>query len=112
MKYLKPLLLSLGYALFGGLNLTCFLRILSIGSSAFARWAQYPRLVPFCIVVGILSLLACLGLLLLNFMMFGKEPLETPMWDRILLEIAVTVLLLIPSAVCWDKLLRWISQTF
>ncbi|MBQ4065952.1 MAG: hypothetical protein IJD10_07615 [Clostridia bacterium] len=112
MKYVKPLLLSFGYALFGGLSLICFLRILSIGASAFAGVSQYPRLIPFCIAVGILSLLACLGLLILNVMMFGKEPMEIPMWDRILLEVAVTVLLIIPSAIGWDKVLRWLSETF
>jgi hypothetical protein len=36
----------------------------------------------------------------------------TPMWDRILPEITVTVLLAFPSTIYWDKLLQWLSKAF
>jgi predicted cation transporter len=76
------------------------------------RRGQYPRLVPFCIVAGLISLLICLGLLILNIIMFGKEQMGTPVWDRILPEITVAVLLAFPSTIYWDKLLQWLSKAF
>ncbi len=110
MKIMQSLLFAIAYALFSGMSFICFLRLLAIAASPFANAASYPRLFPFCVMIGILSLFMGIGIILLRLCMLGKEPLDAPVKGRILVEILVALVLFLPAAALWNTVLQKLSQ--
>ena len=77
-------LFTLGYAIVFSVGVECFLNILSfccsvsLDSPSVAE--RYPRFFAFCLVVGLVALVALLGILLLNVTFSEKLKYSRGVW--------------------------------
>ena len=116
MKNLRAIGLSLpftaGYAALLGLDMVCLLRLLgaamAISLDGKAVIDQYPRFLPFCILVGILALFFLIGLAFLNALIYQKQAF--PRWLGVA-QAAASLVLTLPMAKAWEILFDYLQKT-
>lgn len=99
------------YTIFFSLGLACLLQLfgvalgVAIDGSAVIR--QYPRLIPFCIVVGILCLIALAALGLLNAKFSKKLNYTKTVW---IIQFVCAFVISIPMIKVWEMLLGFLQK--
>ena len=108
IKTLFPILLySLGHAAVISLGAVCALNAVAIVFNLFGYSGQYPRFLPFCVIVGLLAFVGWALLTFRNARYFLNH--DTHLRWKIALEVALTLLLTLPGMWLWDTLFRWLQ---
>ena len=106
-------LITLIYALTIGLGNTCFLNVASmcmgIALDGKNVVEQYPRFFPFCIIVGIASLVVLIIEILLNIRLADR--LEYSRF-KLYAQIIASLVLSIPMMVIWMQLFEHLHKVF
>ena len=111
-RFLLPVL-TLANAVFLSLGMECFLNLLGIalGISLDGRTvsSQFPRFMPFCVVVGFAALLCLIGILILNFKCTQKFRITVDFW---IAQYFIAVVVSFPMILLWDMLFDYLQKTF
>ena len=105
---LFPVLYALGHAALISLCAVCALNAVAIVFNPFGSSGQYPRFLPFCVIVGILAFAAWVILSIRNARHFLNHDIH--LQRKIALEVALTVLLTLPGMWLWDNLFAWLQK--
>lgn len=109
IKNLFPILLyPLGHAAVISLGAVCFLNVAAITLSPFGSTGSYPRFVPFCVIVGILTFAAWVLLTFCNARYLLNH--DTYLRWKIALEVALTLLLTPAGMWLWENLFSWLQR--
>ena len=106
-------LFTFANALFFSLGMECLLSLLGIvmavsldGSSVLE---QYPRFVPFCLVLGIACLAGLIAVLILNLKLSEKLALTKTSW---VLQYVLAFVAALPAVKLWEMLFVFLQKTF
>lgn len=100
---------TLGNAVFLSLGLTCLLDLLSLSMGiSLDSEIQYPRFIPFCILLGVLSLLGLVAILVLNIKASEKFPFTKLTWY---VQSIIALFLSIPMMKLWQMLFEFLQKT-
>ena len=101
------------YALILGLGMTCLLNLegIALAAAAFgdSLVKQYPRFIPFCLLVGTAALIALIVILMINRKVAAKLAFTGKMWWVQMISAAV---LSLPALQLWAVLFEWLQKTF
>ena len=110
-KILLALAFAVAYATFLSLGLECLLNLFGIsmgialdGSSAAK---QYPRFIPFCLIVGFLALAALVGIFILNFKASDKYEFTKKIWVP---QMIIAFFVSIPMIKPWEMLFDFLQK--
>ncbi|MBR5272023.1 MAG: hypothetical protein IKU25_01325 [Clostridia bacterium] len=117
MKSVNKWFISLGFSVLHAIALSvgiyCFLDVFSgfLVAAVFDEplLANYPRYVPFCIVVGLLALIAFILICWLNTKLFKKHSFTKPM---LVVEAIVTLALTVPLVMVWADFFAYLHKIF
>lgn len=99
------------YAIFFSLGLACLLQLfgvalgVTIDGSAVIR--QYPRLIPFCLIVGVICLVALIALVFLNAKFSKKLNYTKTVW---IIQFVCAFVISIPMIKVWEMLLGFLQK--
>ena len=99
------------YACFFSLGVACLLQLLgvalgvAIDGSAVIR--QYPRLIPFCFIVGFVCLTALIALAFLNAKFSKRLDYTARVW---IIQFACAFVISIPMIKLWEMLLGFLQK--
>jgi hypothetical protein len=105
-------LFTAAYAVLFGLGVECLFHLIGImlGSAIDGGVVfDYPRLVPFCLIVGFLSLITLIGLFLFNIHVSEKCGYTKIKWW---LQSVAVLLLWVPMAWLWELLFDFLRAAF
>ena len=98
---------------FLGLGMECLLNLLSLALAISLDGAlvvrQYPRFIPFCIILGIIALLCLLAVLILNIIVTEKLGVTKPI---LIFEYVFSLALSLPMIKLWDMLFDLLRKIF
>ena len=101
---------ALAYAVFLSMGLACLYGVagtcMTVGPDPSL---EYPRFVPFCLVVGGISLAVFAGLLLLNRLTAEDVGYTGKAW---VMQFFAVLVLSFPMTMLFGWLLRWLSHIF
>lgn len=103
----KVYLFSIGYSIFGSLGLLCLFQWFCM--AAFHERYLYPYLYPFCIIVGIISLFACISIFAINFNIIKNT---NKILKTVLKEILIISVTFIPMLGIWNCILNIAGNLF
>ena len=114
---MKKILLAsafiIAYAAFLSLGMECLLNLLSvfmaISLDGGAVTKQYPRFIPFCIIVGILALVALVAVFVMNLKASDKFGFTKRLWWA---QMIITVVISVPMIKLWETLFDFLQKTF
>ncbi len=117
MKTLNSLVLylifTISYAVFLSVGFTCLLNLLgcamAISLDGGSVIAQYPRFVPFCLAVGVLSLILLGFVGYLNFKISEKMNYSKQKWT---VQWICAVVISFPMIKIWEILFEFLQKTF
>jgi len=100
---------TLGNTIFLSLGMTCLLNLLSISVGISLDSAiQYPRFIPFCIILGIVALLGVIFLFFGNIKMSEKFKFTKWTWY---FQYIFAFVLSIPMVKLWQMLFDFLQKT-
>ena len=100
---------TLGNATFLGLGMTCLLNLLSISVGiSLDSEIEYPRLIPFCMILGIVALLGVIFLLFGNIKISEKLKFTKRTWY---FQYIFAFVLSIPMIKLWQMLFDFLQET-
>ena len=112
-KTLLPSLFAVTYAIFFSLGITCLLNLFGIavafGIDGKRVIEQYPRYIPFCLVVGFMSLIALFVIFMLNRKLSKKVAFSKKTW---ILEFLSAFVFSIPMVSLWIQLFAFLHKAF
>jgi len=101
------------YIIFFSLGVACFLGALGamLGASLDHAnpWKAYPLYMPFCVIVGLVSLIVFLVTLALNIRFFERSGLSNKLG---IVEAVCTLVALVPMLLFWDKVFDVLGKIF
>ena len=101
---------TLGNTVFLSLGMTCLLDLLSISVGiSLDTEIEYPRFIPFCIILGIVALLGVGFLLLGNIKISEKLKFTKRAWY---FQYIFALVLSIPMIKPWEMLFDFLQKTF
>ena len=90
------------------LGIECLLNLLSLSMAiSLDSVVKYPKFIPFCIVLGIVALLALAAMLVLNIKMSEKLNFTKMIW---IFEYALALVLSIPMIKIWEMLFEFLQK--
>lgn len=101
------------YAIFFSLGLVCLWQLfgvalgVAIDGSAVIR--QYPRLIPFCLIVGVICLVALIALVFLNAKFSKKLDYTRNVW---IIQFACAAIVSVPMIMLWARLFEFLQKVF
>ena len=99
----------LANAAFLSLGIECLLNLLSLCMAISLDSAeQYPRFIPFCIVLAIVALLGLITMLILNIKISEKLNFRKSVWY---FEYIFALVLSLPMTKLWEMLFDFLSET-
>ena len=110
-KWMIASIFAVSYAVVLGLCLECLLNLMgavmavSLDSGAVTR--QYPRFIPFCVVVSLLTLTALVLLLVLNIKISHKQVYTKKTWW---VQSVAALVMTIPMIKLWEVLLDFLHK--
>lgn len=106
-------LFAVAYALFLSIGMECLLNLLSISFAISLDGRsvaeQYPRFIPFCLVVGFLALIALALLLFFNVKVAEKLEYTKRLWC---VQYVIAFIISIPMLKVWEMLFSYLQHTF
>ena len=114
MKKTACMILSvLANTAFLSLGMECLLILLSLSmASSLAGTSvteQYPRFIPFCVVLGIVALIGLIAVLVINIKASEKLNFTKTIW---IFECILVFVLSLPVMKLWETLLDFLQKTF
>ena len=112
-KIILTLVFVMAYAISLSLALECLLNLLatalaiSLDGSAVTK--QYPRFIPFCLIVGIIALAVIIVTFILNLKVSKKFAFTKRLWVS---EIIIAFVISIPMIKPWHMLFEFLQRTF
>lgn len=113
MKIAAYLLFAIAYAAFLSLGMECLLNLLSISmgialdGQSLAN--QYPRFIPFCVVVGFFALVALALLVIMNMKLSEKIHYTQRAWY---IQFVLALVVSIPMIKLWEMLFEYMQTVF
>lgn len=119
----KNIALGFGYSIFGSLGFLCVFNVYCIMHFR-GEEAKYPYLYPFCIIVGITSLIACIIIFFLTVKIITKhknKSKETEQYKKrkinytirsIITVVSVALITFVPFLALWSWLIDNIGKIF
>ena len=112
-RFMLFLIFTTVYAIFLSVGFTCLLNLLgcamAISLDGNSVTGQYPRFIPFCLAVGIISLIS-LGLVwYLNFKLSEKMNYTNRKWT---IQWICSVAVSFPMIKIWEMLFDFLQKTF
>ena len=96
-------------AAFLSLGIECLLNLLCLSMAiSLDSVVKYPRFVPFCVTLGIVSLLGLIAMLILNIKLSEKLRFTKSIW---LSEYLFAVVLSIPMIKLWEMLFEFLQKS-
>ena len=96
---------SIGYALVWSLGIECLLNLMgmamAISPDSASVTEQLPRLIPFCVIVGVLALAALVSILILNLKVSEKYSFTKEIWWT---QMVIAFIISIPMIKPWEML--------
>ena len=109
-KSICVILSILANAAFFSLGMSCLLHLLSLAMAiSLDSSAQYPRFIPFCIILGTVASLGLIAMLILNIKASEKLCFTKSGW---LFEYISSFILSVPMIKLWEMLFRFLQKTF
>jgi len=103
---------TLGNAIFLSLGLTCLLNLLSLAMAISLDGKsvveQYPRFIPFCIILGIVALIGVIFLLFGNIKISERHNFTKWLWC---FQYIFALVLSIPMIKLWQMLFDFLQKT-
>ena len=113
LKIVAYLLFSIAYASFLSLGMECLLNLLGISMGIALDGKspanQYPRFIPFCVVVGFLALGALVLLAIWNMKVSEKLDYTKRVWC---IQSVLAVAVSIPMIKLWEMLFEYMQTVF
>ncbi len=113
IKIVACLLLIIAYAVFLSIGTECLLSLLSIYMSISLDGEsvanQYPRFIPFCVVVGFLALVALVLLVILTIKVSEKLDYTKRVWY---IQSIFAFVVSIPMIKLWEMLFEYMQKAF
>ena len=103
---------SLAYGILFSLGSSCMLNLLGIGMALSLDGGilnQYPRFIPFCMLVCLLTLAAIVILFIYQFYAAEKLGFTKRMWY---VQFLSAVVIAIPMMELWERLFVFLRATF
>lgn len=105
MKMFLSLAFVLSYATFLSLGFECLLNLLgtsmAISLDGAAITKQYPRFIPFCLLAGLLSLVAIIVIFILHTKLSERFEFSKKLWRT---QIIIAAVLSVPMVKLWETL--------
>lgn len=99
------------YACFFSLGVACLLQLLGVALGVALDGQtvirQYPRLIPFCFIVGIICLIALIVLAFLNAKFSKKLNYTKTVW---IIQFVCAFVISIPMIKVWEMLLGFLQK--
>ena len=105
---LFPILYALGNAALISLGGTCALHAVAIVFNPFGSSGQYPRFLPFCVLLGLAAFLVWIYLIFQNARHLLNH--DAHLRWKIAAEVTLTLLLTLPGMWLWDNLFCWLQK--
>ena len=112
----RPLIISLFtvvYAAILSLGAECLLNLLSavmsVSLDSPTATEQYPRFIAFCIIVGIVALLALIAVIILNFKLSERLKYNK---NVSIIQSIVALAVSVPLIGLWELLFKALQNTF
>lgn len=103
----------IAYAAFLSLGMECLLNLLSVFMAVAldggAVTKQYPRFIPFCIIVGILALVALAAVFVMNLKASDKFGFTKRLWW---MQMIIAAVVSVPMIKLWETLFDFLQKTF
>ena len=100
----------LANATFLSLGMECLLNLLSLSMAiSLDTSLQFPRFIPFCIILSIVALLGLVAMLVLNIKVSERLNFAKPIW---IFEYVFAFVLSIPMIKIWEMLFEFLQTTF
>ena len=104
-------LFTVSYAGFFSLGMTCLLNLLAeaFGSALFGESAieEFPRFIPFCLLVGLFCLIALIFLVILNINFSEKLNYRKRTW---IVQSICAFVLSVPLLKVWEMLFDFLQK--
>jgi hypothetical protein len=100
---------SIAYAMLLGLGMACLLELSTVVLFGSSVLKEYPRFIPFCYFVGLIALIAIIGLFVFNRKVSAKRNFTKMIWCG---EIIGGFLLSIPMLFLWEFVFAFLQKTF
>ena len=99
---------TLANATFLSLGMECLLNLLSLSVAvSLESTPQYPRFIPFCLVLGIVAMLGLISMLLINSKVSEKLGFTKASW---ILEYIFAIVLSVPMIKLWEMLFDFLQK--
>jgi len=112
-KALLALSFTMAYAITWSIGIACLLNLLglamAISLDGSAVTEQYPRLIPFCLVVGIIALVAVIITFIFNLKASVQFEFTKKLW---ITEVIFAFVLSLPLLKLWETVFDFLQNTF
>ena len=112
-KTLVALSFTAVYAVFLSLGFMCLLKLFGIYIAAMmfeiSILGEYPRLIPFCVIVGFIALISLIALFVLNLKVAEKLEFSKGIWW---IEMASATILSLLLVIPWGMLFEYLQKFF
>ena len=112
-KFVLYSLFTAAYACFFSLGAACLLQLLGVALGAAldgrAVIRQYPRMIPFCLIVGLVCLTALIVLAFLNVKFSKKLNYTGCVW---IIQSTCAAVVSIPMIMLWERLFAFLQKVF
>ena len=112
-KYFLAFAFVIAYASFSSLGLECLLNLLglsmAIALDGAAVTKQYPRFIPFCMIVGLGALILLIATFILNLKMSEKYGLTKKIWW---IQSIIALVIFFPMVKVWELLFEFLQRKF
>ena len=112
-KFLLTLTFVIAYATFLSIGLECLLNVLgmsmAISLDGKAVTKQYPRFIPFCMIVGLLALVLLVSTFILNLKISEKHGLTKKIG---MIQTIIVLVISFPMVKIWEIFFEFLQRTF
>ena len=112
-KYFLAIIFAIAYAIFFSLGLECLLNLLGLSMAISLDGAtvtkQYPRFIPFCVIVGLGALVLLIATFVSNLKMSEKYGLTKELWW---IQSIFSLVISLPMVKVWELLFEFLQRTF
>ena len=112
-KYFLAIIFVIACATFLSIGLECLLNLLglsmAISLDGAAVTKQYPRFIPFCVIVGLGALVLLIATFVLNLKKSEKYGLTKELWW---IQSIFSIVISFPMVKAWELLFEFLQRTF
>ena len=112
-KYFLAFAFIIAYATFLSIGFECMLRLLGMSVAISLDGAtvtkQYPRFIPFCVIVGLGALVILIATFVLNLKLSEKYGLTKEIWW---IQSIFSLVISFPMVKVWELLFEFLQRTF